>query len=146
MLNVVDIARYAYTRMQVENAAQMGVQSIWKFCDPVKHLPASTQCPNFNTAITRAVQSTNLGNQVTLQTGSPAEGYYCVNNSNALELVEKVPEPKPADCARIGRPSLKPGLYLRVDVRYTYAPLFPNLTAASLFDTQLSQTSYMRLL
>jgi hypothetical protein len=47
MLNVVDLARYAFERMQVENAAQMGVQSIWKFCDPAKQLPASTQCPDF---------------------------------------------------------------------------------------------------
>jgi Flp pilus assembly pilin Flp len=76
LLNTADISIYIYKRMQVENATEMAVQAAWKACDPSKgQLPATTSCPGLNAAITGAVQSTSLGNQVSFQAGSPSEAY-----------------------------------------------------------------------
>ena len=44
LLNGIEVARYAYTVMQVQNAAQIGAQAAWKACDPTKELPATTKC------------------------------------------------------------------------------------------------------
>src|SRR6478736_3179464 len=81
LLNTADISIYIYKRMQVENATEMAVQAAWKTCDPsLGRLPATTSCPGLTTAITQAAQSTTLGNQVSVQTGSPSEAYYCLNS------------------------------------------------------------------
>ena len=45
LINGIEIARYAYTAMQVQNAAQIGAQSAWKACDPNKELPGNNQLP-----------------------------------------------------------------------------------------------------
>src|SRR4051812_35698717 len=84
LVNVADVSIYIYQRMQAENATQVAVQAAWKACDP-SQLPATTNCAGLTTAIQNAIQSTSLGSRVTLVAGSPAEGYYCVNSSNALQ-------------------------------------------------------------
>src|SRR5689334_20211076 len=73
-LNVAEISVYIFQRMQVENATQMAAQAAWKTCD-TSHLPATTNCPGLNTALTNSVQSTPLGARVRFQAGSPSEGY-----------------------------------------------------------------------
>src|SRR5688500_16989457 len=83
VVNVADIGVYLYKRMQVENAALVGTMSALKACD-VSHLPATVNCPGLTAAVTAAIQSTSLGNAVTLEGGAVLEGYYCVNSSNAL--------------------------------------------------------------
>src|SRR5215471_14129081 len=83
VLNAADVSIYLYQRMEVENATEMGAQAAWKTC-PMTQLPATVNCAGLNSAVTQAVQSTSLGTHVTLQSGSPSEGYYCVNSSNAL--------------------------------------------------------------
>src|SRR5207342_3113846 len=83
LANVTDVSIYIYQRMQVENATQVAAQAIWKTC--ASSLPATTKCNGLATAVQRAVQSTSLGASVTLISGSPSEGYYCVNSSNALQ-------------------------------------------------------------
>jgi Flp pilus assembly protein TadG len=143
MLNMTDVSIYLYQRMELENAAQMGVQAAWKTCNPNKNqLPATTNCPGLTTAITNAVQSTSLGTSV--QSGSPAEGYYCVNSSNALQYVSAVSS-KPADCTAAGMPSLQPADYIQITAIFTYAPLFPGITVAGTFATPITKTSLMRL-
>src|SRR5690242_21128832 len=88
LLNTADISIYIYKRMQVENATEMSVQAAWKACDPSNsQLPATVNCSGLTTAITQAAQSTTLGNNVTIQTGSPTEAYYCLNSSGALQNV-----------------------------------------------------------
>src|SRR5450759_5252458 len=106
LLNMVDISRYIYQRMELENATQMGVQAVWKTCDPNNTpypLPATVRCGQMSTVVTYAVQSTSLGTNVSF---SPAEGYYCVNSSNALVKVAKATDLKPSDCTAAGMPSL----------------------------------------
>src|SRR3974390_2270943 len=145
ILNVADMSIYLYKRMQVENATQMGAQAAWKACDPSQNqLPATTNCPSLTTAITNAIQSTSLSTAVSLRTGSPAEGYYCVNSSGQLQYVSSVSS-KPADCTVAGMPSNKPGDYISVSTSYAYAPIFRGVSVAAAFTTPIVRTSMMRL-
>jgi Flp pilus assembly protein TadG len=143
VINTADISIYVYKRMELENATQMGAQAAWKACDP-NHLPATTSCPGLMTAITNAVHSTSLGTQVSLQTGSPLEGYYCMNSSNALQYVSPVTS-KPADCSAANMPDLQPADYITITTKFAYAPLFPGITVASIFQTPITKTALMRL-
>ena len=79
---------------------KVGAQTAWKTCNTTNLLPATQNCTtsngaaaNLNAAVTTAIQSTSLGTLATLASGYPAEGYYCVNSSGALESVGKQ-----ADC------------------------------------------------
>lgn len=145
MLNMTDVSIYLYQRMEVENAAQMGVQAAWKTCNPNYYqVPATMKCPELTTAITKAVQSTSLGTSVSLQSGSPTEGYYCVNSLGTLQYVSDLSS-KPADCTAAGMPSLQPGDYIKITTTFSYAPLFSDITVASKFATPITKTSMMRL-
>ena len=143
LLNVVDLARFLYQRMQVENAAEMGVMAAFEACD-LNHLPATTNCPGLDTAVTTAIRSTSLGTGVSLQSGSPSEGWYCVNSSDALQYVSSVSS-KPADCSAAGEPSLQPGDYIKVQVTYTFTPLFTGVSVGGLLPTTIAKTTLLRL-
>ena len=143
VLNTADVAVYLFDRMQVENATEMGAQAAWKSCD-LNHLPASTNCAGFRAAVSAAIQTTSLGNEVQLQGGSPSEGYYCINTSNALQYVSDVSN-KPLDCTAAGTPNLSPTDYVEIQTSFAYAPIFPGITVASLFPTPITTTAWMRL-
>ena len=145
ILNVSDISIYLYKRMQVEDATQMGAQAAWKACDPSQgQLPATTNCPGLATAITNAIHSTSLSAAVSLQAGSPTEGYYCVNSKGQLQYVSSVAI-KPADCTVAGVPSNKPGDYITITTSYAYAPIFRGVSVAATFTTPIVRTSMTRL-
>jgi Flp pilus assembly protein TadG len=137
LLNAVDVGFYAYKRMEVENAAEVGGQAAWKTCNnltspmlPATQINASTglpNCPQLNATITTAIQSTTLGTAVSLASGYPAENYYCVNASNALILQGPVSSP-PATCSTGVAP---PGDYIQVQVTYPYQPMFSGLSVMS---------------
>ena len=143
VLNVADISIYVYQRMEVENATEMGAAAALKNCTTAQ-LPATTNCAALNNAVTTAVQSTSLGTQITLQSGSPAEGYYCLNSSNALQYMSGV-NSKPADCTAAGSPSLQPTDYIQVSTTFAYKPLFPGITVSGTFTTPITKTALMRL-
>jgi len=143
LANVTDASFYIYQRMQAENATEVAAQAAWKTCDP-SQLPATTNCPGLATAVQNAVQSTSLGTRVSLVSGSPSEGYYCVNSAGALQYVSGVAS-RPADCSAAGMPGLQPGDYIQVQTSFTFVPLFPGLSIASTFPTQINRTSIMRL-
>jgi len=143
LANVTDVSTYIYQRMQVENATQVAAQAAWKACD-LSHLPATTNCPGLTAAMQSALQSTSLGKSVSMVSGSPSEGYYCVNSSNALQYVSDVSS-KPADCTAAGMPSLQPGDYIQVQTTFTYVPLFGALSVASTFPTAINRTAILRL-
>ena len=143
MLNMVDVATYAYQQMEVANAAEMGAQAAWQTCDQTK-LPATTLCSGLTTAVTAAIQSTSLGTNISLVSGSPSEGYYCLNSSNTLQRVSDVSS-KPSDCSATGQAGVSPADYIQVQVTYSYAPLFLDITVASLLTTPIVQTAFMRL-
>jgi|SRR6266851_1419955 len=143
MLNMTDISVYIYQRMQVEYATEVGAQAAWKTCDSTK-LPATTNCSGLTNALQNAVGSTSLGTRVSLQSGSPSEGYYCVNSSNALQYMSDV-SAKPTDCSAAGKPGLQPGDYITVQTTFSYAPLFPGITVTGAFTTPITKTAWMRL-
>jgi Flp pilus assembly protein TadG len=148
LLNAVDVGYYAYRRMEVENAAEMGAQAAWKTCtDPQNPMvPATQNCPALNNAITTAIQSTTLANNVSLASGYPTEGYYCVNASNALQFVGSVSSP-PANCAAAGNAGASPVDYLQVGVTYPYQSLFPGAISVMSVSgvSSITKTSWMRM-
>jgi len=143
MLNAAEIAIYLYQRMEVENATEMGAQAAAKNCS-ISQLPATVNCAALSNAVQKAVQSTSLGTNVSLQSGSPSEGYYCVNSSNALQYMSSVSS-KPADCTGAGMPSLQPGDYIKIQTTFSYAPLFSGLTVGGNFTTPITRTALLRL-
>jgi Flp pilus assembly protein TadG len=146
LLNAIDVGYYTYQRMTVENAAQAGAQQAWKTCnDPSSMLPATQNCAGLNAAITTAIQSSSLGAAITLESGYPAEGYYCVNASGSLQAVGSLSN-KPADCSAAGNSALSPGDYIQVGVTYPYAPLFPGVSVMGASGiTAITMTAWMRL-
>ncbi len=159
ILNLVDFGVYAYSRMQVENAAQMGAQWGWSSCNsntPGK-LPATdtTKC-SFLTPVSNGIQNTTLGNRVTLVSGYPSEGYYCATTTNGLTLVGTAgtvgsppTAPNPDTCDAVANHSAPagtaPGDYIQVGVTYTYSPLFSGLSLASLLTPTITKTVWSRL-
>jgi Flp pilus assembly protein TadG len=146
LVNVVDITIYLYQRMQVQNATEVAAQAAWKTCD-LTVLPLTTDCSTLAasvTAVTNALHSTSLGTAVSLVSGSPSVGYYCVNSSNALQYVSNISS-KPADCTAAGTPSLQPGYYIQVQTTFTYAPIFPGMSISGTFPTPINSASLMRL-
>ena len=160
LMNAVDVGLYAYRRMEVENSAEAGAQAAWKTCSnqssmlPATKLNASTGLPNcpgpnvtptLNAAITSAIQSTSLGTAVSLASGYPAEGYYCVNLSNVLQSVGSLSS-KPANCAAAGNAATAPGDFIQVQVTYAYQPLFSGLTVMNALGiSSITKTAWMRL-
>jgi len=146
LANVVDVTIYLYQRMQVQNATEVAAQAAWKTCD-LTVLPPTTDCSTLAasvTAVQNALGSTSLGTAVSLVSGSPSVGYYCVNSSNALQYVSAISS-KPADCTAAGTPSLQPGYYIQVQTTFTYTPIFPGMSISGTFPAPINGASLMRL-
>ena len=146
LANVVDVTIYLYQRMQVQNATEVAAQAAWKTCD-LTALPLTTDCSTLAasvTAVQNALGSTSLGTAVSLVSGSPSVGYYCVNSSNALQYVSNISS-NPADCTAAGTPSLRPGYYIQVQTTFTYTPIFPGMSISGTFPTPINSASLMRL-
>jgi Flp pilus assembly protein TadG len=144
LANVTDVSIYIYQRMQVENATAVAAQAALKTCASGNNLPATTNCANLLTAIQTAMQSTSLGAAVTLQNGSPSEGYYCINTGGALQFVSGVSS-KPADCTAAGMPALQPGDYITIQTTFTYTPIFAKLSVAAAFPSPITRSAILRL-
>jgi Flp pilus assembly protein TadG len=142
-MNVIDVGRYAYVRMEAELATQAGAEAALVTCD-AQHVPATQACPNLNTAVTTAIHGTSLGSAVALN-GAIGEGYYCVNASGALVYASDLSSP-PANCAGFGNAAGKPALYLQVRTRYAYTPIFPGLTVTKALPASIQKTAWMRML
>lgn len=143
ILNVADLAVFAWDRMQVDNAAQMATQAAWTACPPPTFLPATSNCAGLSAAVAKAAASTSLGSAITVT--STTENYYCVNSSNALVPVGTFPGTKPSDCSSVGSASDTVGDYVMITVSYSYAPLFPAVSIASTLSSSITRTAWMRL-
>ena len=144
LANVTDVSIYIYQRMQVENATEVAAQAVLKTCGSGSTLPATINCANMATAIQTAMQSTSLGTAVTLQNGSPSEGYYCIDTGGALVFVHDVTS-KPADCSAAGTPALQVGDYITIATTFTYTPIFAKLSVAGAFPTPITRSAILRL-
>jgi len=148
VLNVVDLAQYAWDRMQVDNAAQMAVQAAWATCKLAGNLPATpntyANCTGMPAAVTMALQSTSLGANVTLT--STTENYYCINTTtNALVTVGNFPSSKPANCGAVGSNKDTPGDYVVITASYTFTPIFKAVSIANALPSPITRTAWTRL-
>src|SRR5581483_8750661 len=59
LLNVFDIGVYVYDRMQLDNAAQVAVQTAWAQCAPSGDVPATVNnnCAGLAAAMTTALRT-----------------------------------------------------------------------------------------
>jgi Flp pilus assembly protein TadG len=145
VLNAFELGRFAYQKMQVENAAYSGAQQAWTTCkDQTTMLPATQNCPGLNAAVTAAIQATSLGTKVSLSSTGISEGYYCVNAANALQSVGSVSS-KPANCSAAGNANALPGDYIQVNVTFSYRPLLSITVMGVRGASTITKTSWMRL-
>lgn len=159
MPSVVDLGIFVYDTIQVQNSAQMGAQALWATCP---QLPATdtNACSGGQAAMTAAGHQSSLGTAVTVSLAS--EAYYCAasngqlanatgnatkigNFTTALDASTEVPT-APINCSAVaGALTSKPGDYVAVTATYTYSPVFPAVSVASLLGTTITSTAWMRL-
>jgi len=142
-LNGLELGRWAFTRMQVANAAQMAVAAAYKTCD-TQHLPATINCSGLNTAIARSLASTTLGSAVQQDASSPVEAFYCVNASGALVAAGSL-SAHPADCSSVGDAAHAPADYLTVSVSMAYTPLASAVSIRALLPATIRASGTMRM-
>lgn len=150
VMSVMDVGFYAFQRMQVELAAQAGVQAIRLQCND-SVAPLTKNCATFSSAVTTAVHGTLLADAISVKSGYPSEGYYCVNGS-ALVLVgtsgtagSPPTKPSPYTCDSVtGGSTAAPGTYVRVSVQHTYTPVFSGISVASLLPSPITATAWLR--
>ena len=146
LMNGLEVARWYYQRTEVSHAIHSASQAVLRSCDPTKQLPATTNCPNFNTYVAEGLASTALGNSIVLTSGFPTEAYYCLNSSKTLQQVGTTASARPSDCTAVGDSTHRPGDYVQIQASYTFSPLFTGLTAGSLMPTNMTSTGFIRLL
>ena len=135
--NMVDFSRLIWSQMQVDYSAQIGAQAAFKACANGT-MPATPNCASLGTSVTQAVQSTSLGNSISVASGYPAETYYCTSGTTLHSVGTYSSPPNPFDCSSVGSPGVTPGDYIQVQVSYSYSPLFGRLSLVSA-TTQSSQ-------
>lgn len=146
MMNGIEISRWYFNQMELQNATQMAAQAVWKACDSPAKLPVTVNCSARTGAINNALQSTSLGTRVTLTTGFPTEAYYCVATSDgSLTSVGAVSSAKPANCSPTGPSSDTPGDYIVIRAQYTYSPIFYGITIGSMLPTTVTAQTMMRV-
>jgi hypothetical protein len=162
VLNITDLVIYAYSRMQVDLAAQEAVGAARAFCNTSssdRELPAQLYCSGVDQTITDAAKNTSLGSAVTLTTTSGIihsnEAWYCANTSGQLAPAPTPSQPAggysinsapPNDCSGVVSGStIAPGDYISVTANYTYTPVFPGFSVASLLSGTITRTAWMRL-
>jgi Flp pilus assembly protein TadG len=143
-MSAVEVGRYAYETSEVNAAAQAGAQAAAVACD-LDHTPATVNCPGLNSAVTTAIQSTQLGSQVTLS-GAIKEAYYCLDGANTLQYAGAIGA-APADCSGVANTAAtaQPTIYLQVKVAAPFQSLFPGLTIAQSFAASIKRTAWMRM-
>jgi hypothetical protein len=152
LLSVADLGVFVFQGMQVGAAAQAGAQAARTACRPDVP-PFTSTCTTLSSAVSAGVGTTALGTYATVDASYPKEGFYCTNSSNVLTLIGSTgsvssppSKPAPYTCGSVTKgSSALPGDYLLVKVNYTYSPLFPSLSVASLLPTTITRTAWIRL-
>jgi Flp pilus assembly protein TadG len=144
LMNVFDIGVYVYQRMQLDNAAQVAVQTAWAQCAPSGDVPATVNnnCAGLTAAMTTALRSTPLGSGVTITSTTES---YCCPGAGTISCsgagLGPVATTTPGTCSS----GQVPGDYIFINTSYTYSPIYPNLSVASLLTTPITRTAWMRL-
>ena len=143
MLNAADVGEYIYQSMQVENAAQMAVQTVLQTCTSTQ-LPATTACPGLSGRVASAVAATSLGTAITIDGGQITEAYYCTDSSYHLVQVGTIGS-RPSTCATAGNAALVPGDYVVAAVSFSFKPLTSGASVATLLSTSIKRSAVMRI-
>lgn len=143
MLNAADVGTYVYQSMQVENAAQMAVQTALQSCSSTQ-IPVTTACSGFAGQVSTAIAGTSLGTSVTIDGGAATEAYYCVNTTGGLSQVGMVGS-KPSTCSAVGNASATPGDYVVVAVSFPFKPMMAGAGVATLLTTPIKRSAIMRV-
>jgi len=138
LLNVFDIGVYVYDRMQLDNAAQVAVQTAWAQCAPSGNVPATVNCPGLAAAMTTALRTTPLGSDVTITSTTES---YCCPGAGTISCQGPVATTTPTSCSS----GQAPGDYIFITASYTYAPVYSSLSVASLLTSPIVRTAWMRL-
>ncbi|HEY2481462.1 MAG TPA: TadE/TadG family type IV pilus assembly protein [Caulobacteraceae bacterium] len=173
LLNVVDLAFYAFTWMQTQNAAQMAGQAAFSDCNNQNDLPAATRCFGTQSAnnltlydvVNQGIDESALGNTVTLTNAQVVDGYFCSTAGNVLTQVgtlgfayndtglagaspsnsDVMPIPTNTCGAGYQDGSAVPGEYVKVTVTHTYTSIFPYVSVVALLPSVMTATAYARL-
>jgi Flp pilus assembly protein TadG len=144
MLNGVEVARYYFAKMELQNAVQMAGQAVWKLCDTTAKIPTNTNCTNRDTKITNSLQATSLGTDVTLSSGFPTEAWFCINSGTGV--LQSAGSTKPTDCSSYGGTAAQSaGYYVTIQAQYTYAPIFTTITVGGSLPTTVTAKTVTRL-
>jgi Flp pilus assembly pilin Flp len=128
LIGVFDTGVYVFQRMEVENAAEMALQSAFNICGQGgATAPLITNCTGLSGAVTKGAHSTSLGSNVSVS--STTEGDYCVSGTGQLTT---------SGCGTTAH-------YLKVTVAFTFTPLFPNVSVASVLGNSIGGSRYMRM-
>jgi Flp pilus assembly protein TadG len=140
ILNVVDVGIYTYDRMELDNAAQIAVQTAWAECASSGKIPATVNnyCAGVTSAMTSAAQTTSMGSNVSVSSVSED---YCCPSSTGVTCQGAVATTTPTNCAS----GLAPGDYIFATVSYSYSPLYSGVSVASLLTSPITRTAWMRL-
>jgi len=138
LLNVFDIGVYVYDRMQLDNAAQVAVQTAWAQCAPSGNVPATSNCSGLAAAMTTAIRTTPLGSGVTITSTTES---YCCPGAGTISCQGPVATTTPASCSS----GQAPGDYIFITASYTYSPLYSSLSVASFLTSPIVRTAWMRL-
>lgn len=150
VFGIVDLANFAFKKMQVNEAAQAAAQRAWLLCNTNATLPVKN-CTGLLEAMKGAAQATGLGTAVTVSATS--DGYYCANSFSALVLVGTAgnlatlpTKPSPFTCNSVTTGSTAaPGEYVLVTTTYTFAPAFGGISFSALLPTTVTRTAWLRL-
>jgi Flp pilus assembly protein TadG len=156
VIGMIDLGVFAVQRMQVDAASRAGAGAAWHVCDDAT-LPATQgNCTggggDLGAAVTAAIQSTTLGDGVTLA-AEPVVGYYCPQSTGELTSVSSTwsissssPATKPADCSGVVSGSTTaPAQYIQVTVNFTHTPVFGIFTEAGILPATITRTSWWRI-
>jgi Flp pilus assembly protein TadG len=139
--NIIDLSMYAFSRIQVDVAAQQGARTVLVACELDK-LPV-TCTANADTKIQEAINSTSLGNKVAWvkDPNEKDRGYWCSNTTTgALYWAGKLTDAPPTTCTN-------PGIYIKVRVEYEFTPFFDDLSAIKyMADRTIIREAITRLL
>lgn len=145
VLNIADLSIYAYSRMQVDLAAQEAVGAARVLCSASTQLPAKQNCgASLDSTMLAAAQTTSLGSGVTL--GASSENYYCADSTSTLVVVAAYNATPPSSCGGTYTSStVAPGDYISVTASYSFTSVFPGASVAALLPSPITRTAWLRL-
>jgi Flp pilus assembly protein TadG len=176
LLSAIDLGLYMYSRIQVEFASQAAVGAVQRACqftnvpvtDDSKCTAAIRGGKALSSVINTAVQSTTLGDKITVDNSCSAggdcwdiESFYCLDGANKLQALTSgttagristnggsstKASTTQTNCVSVGgSATVKPGDYIAVRTRYDYTAMFPGVSIGSLLAGPIRREALLRI-